>query len=293
MTVRLRGDDLRHARKNAALDGFGSARWSMTDRDLQAYYARDEERDRLALGLGRVEFCRTIEVLQRTLPPPGAVIADIGGGPGRYTDWLVDSGYDVIHRDLVAHHVDQVRDRHQNRVDSAIGDARALDLADDSVDAVLLLGPLYHLEDSHDRLQALREARRVVRHRGVVHAAAVSRWAPRLHGMLVQRVHVQYPVMNDLIDAVEHTGVMPPLHDASFTGYAHTPDELRGEVLASKLTLESLVGLEGIAFALPDVDERMDDPHERALLFDVLRAVESVPDLLGLGPHLLATARKA
>jgi len=271
---------------------FGSARWSMAERELQAYYARDEERDRLALGIGRVEFCRTIEVIQRTLPPRGSVIADIGGGPGRYTDWLVDAGYEVIHRDLVAHHVEQVRDRHRNRVDSAIGDARALDLADNSVDVVLLLGPLYHLEDRRDRLQALREARRVVRPRGVVHAAAISRWAARLHGMLVQHVHVQYPVMNGLIDAVEETGVMPPLHDVSFNGYSHRPDELRDEVNAAQLVLESIVGLENVTFAFADVDERMDDPAERALVLDALRAVESVPELLGVGPHLLATARK-
>ena len=82
--------------------------------------------------------------------------------------------------------------------------------------------------------------------------------------MLVQRVHVQYPVMTEMIDHMEQNGVMPPLHDASFNGYAHTPDELREEVLASNLVLESLVGVECVAFALSDVDERMNDPQERA-----------------------------
>jgi SAM-dependent methyltransferase len=197
----------------------------VTDPALQAYYARDEERDRLGSGVGRVEFCRTLEIIDRTLPPPGSVIADIGGGPGRYTDWLVDAGYEVIHRDVVAAHVDQVRVRHDGRVDTALGDARALDLADDSVDVVLLLGPLYHLEDRQDRLKALSEARRVLRRAGVVHAAAISRWAARLHGMLVQRVHVEYPVMSGLIDEVERTGTLPPLHDSSFSGCAHTPDD--------------------------------------------------------------------
>jgi hypothetical protein len=98
----------------------------MTDRDLHAYYARDEERDRLAQGVGRVEFLRTVEVIERTLPPPGAVIADIGGGPGRYTDWLVEAGYRVIHRDVVAHHVEQVQSRHGLCVDAAVGDARSI-----------------------------------------------------------------------------------------------------------------------------------------------------------------------
>ena len=271
---------------------FGWPRWVMADEAVQAYYGRDEERDRLASGLGRVEFWRTVEIIGRTLPAPPARIADIGGGPGRYTDWLLDAGYDVVHRDLVAHHVDQVRARHGSRVDSAVGDARALDLPDDCVDHVLLLGPLYHLEDHDDRLPRSVKRRRVVRAGGVVHVAAISRWAPRLHGMLVQHVHLAYPVMAELIVEMERTGVMSPFHDTSFNGYTHTPDEFRAEVRASDLVVESLVSVEGIAFALCDLDDRWDDPQERALLLDVLRAVESVPELLGVGPHLLATARK-
>jgi len=264
----------------------------MAERELHAYYARDEERDRLASGVGLVEFVRTVEVLERTLPAPSAVIADVGGGPGRYTDWLVDRGYDVAHRDLVAHHVEQVRDRHGARVNSATGDARALDLDDDAFDAVLLLGPLYHLEDPDDRLLALREARRVVRPGGRVYAAAISRFAPRLDGMLVQRFHLKYPVMADMVDDAERTGRMRPVHEAGFNGYAHTPEDFRDEMMASGLVLESLVSLESVAFALCDLDARLDDPSERALLLDVLRAVESVPSLLGVGPHMLATARK-
>lgn len=264
----------------------------MADDDaMQAYYARDEERDRLAEGVGRVEFARTVEVITRTLPAPPATVADIGGGPGRYTDWLIDAGYTVLHRDLVGCHVEQVRERHADRVDSAVGDATGLDLADASVDVVLLLGPLYHLYDAHDRVRALREASRVVRPGGVVHAAAISRWATRLHGILVEHFHERHPALLEAVDEFERSGVMTPVHDRGFTGFAHTPEQLRDEVAESGLALESLVCLESIAFALTDLDRRWDDPTERTLLLDTLRAVESVPDLLGLGPHLLATAR--
>ena len=264
----------------------------MADDALQAYYARDEERDRLDRGVGRLEFARTIEILQRTLPAPGAVVADIGGGPGRYTDWLVAAGYDVIHRDLVAHHVEQVAARHGGGVDTAVGDACALDLADGSADAVLLLGPLYHLDERADRVRALAEARRVVRAGGVVHAAAISRWAPRLHGMLVDHVHVEHPAIVTMIEEVERSGHMPPVHDGAFTGYAHTPAELSDEVRQAGLELESVLAVEGVGFALADLDERMDDPTERALLMDVLRKLESVPELRGLGTHLLAIGHK-
>ena len=48
---------------------------------IRAYYDRGEERDRLTDGAGQLEFLRTTEILARRLPPPPAVIADIGGGP--------------------------------------------------------------------------------------------------------------------------------------------------------------------------------------------------------------------
>jgi hypothetical protein len=110
--------------------------------------------------------------------------------------------------------------------------------------------------------------------------------------MLVDRFHLKYPVIAEMIDDMELSGSMPPVHEGSFSGYAHTPAQLGREVKKARLALESLVALEGIAFALSDLDERLDDPEEMALLLGVLRAVETVPDLVGVGPHLLATGRK-
>jgi len=69
-----------------------------SEEEMQAYYEQDRERDRLANGRGELEFIRTIEIIARTLPAAPAVVADIGGGPGRYTDWLIEQGYKVVHR---------------------------------------------------------------------------------------------------------------------------------------------------------------------------------------------------
>lgn len=261
------------------------------DEAVQAYYTLAAERDRLTEGLGRVEFARTVDVLERTLPPPPAQVADIGGGPGRYVDWLVELGYDVVHRDVVSDHVDQVRSRHGGSVDAAVGDARSLDLADDAVDAMLLLGPIYHLPEDADRQSVYAEAARVVRPGGVVLVAAISRWAARIHGLLIGRVHHVVPDALELIDELERTGDMPPLYEGSFCGYTHRPDELAAEVSASVLELGRLLSVESVAVSMHDLDERMDDPGERQVLLDSLRALESVPELIGVGPHLLAIAR--
>jgi len=87
-----------------------SARDSARDSDeIAAFYARGLERDRLAAGQGALELARTRLVLERCLPAPPAVIADVGGGPGRYAIWLADRGYDVHLVDPIPLHIEQAR----------------------------------------------------------------------------------------------------------------------------------------------------------------------------------------
>lgn len=266
-----------------------------TPEELQGHYVRGEERDRLDTPFGQVEYARTCEILERALPPPPAVVADVGGGPGRYALWLAGQGYAVHHRDLVELHVEQVTGDAAARgveIDSRIADARELDLADASVDAVLLLGPIYHLPTREDRVSALAEARRVVRPGGPVFAVAISRWAPRLHGEVAGRLGEEFSTMREAVDLVERTGRLIPLYEGSFSGYCHRPDELRDEVESAGLELVDLVGVEGIAFALADLEERLAEPALRDVVLDAARALERIPELLGLSPHLLATARR-
>lgn len=265
------------------------------DRAMHAYYERGEELDRLDTPIGRVELARTKEIVARHLPAPPCAVADIGGGPGRYAAWLAELGYRVHHRDVVPLHVDQARIALDgfDLADTAVADATDLDLDDESVDAMLLLGPLYHLPARVDRIRALGEARRVVRRGGVVFAAAISRWAARLHSVLADRAYRELPgVLEDHLDDLERTGRVPPLHDAAFTGFTHRPRQLRAEIRDAGLLLDELVGVEGPAVLLPDLGQRLADPTDAAVVLECARALERVPELLGLGPHLLAVAHR-
>jgi SAM-dependent methyltransferase len=261
--------------------------------DLHAHYELGEEADRLARsGAGRLEFERTQEIVLRHLPPPPATVADIGGGPGRYSVWLASLGYRVVHRDLVPMHVDQVRTAAAEdglAVEAAVGDARSLDLRDESVHAVLLLGPLYHLPQRADRVQALREAGRIVRPGGPVFGAVISRWAVRLDGMLRQRFYAKYPAAEQVTDEVERSGLLPPLVPGSFCGVTHRPGQLRAEFASAGLVVADLVSVEGAAYLLADLDERMADRRDWQVVLDAARAHERVPELLGIGSHLIAT----
>src|SRR5688572_5329616 len=150
---------------------------------------------------------RTVELLQRHLPSPPARLLDVGGGPGAYACLLASLGYAVALVDPVPLHVEQARQAcaaHPDRAIAAceIGDARHLAHADASMDAVLLLGPLYHLPEAEGRARAWAEARRVLRPGGVVLAAGISRFASLLESLKGGRVDPIFDriVERDLID---------------------------------------------------------------------------------------------
>src|SRR4051812_14253525 len=255
---------------------------------LHRHYERGLEEPRLDEALGSVEFVRTLEVANQVLPRPPAVVADIGGGPGRYTLELAGRGYTVVHRDLVPLHVEQLRTASTalaDHVDTAVGDARDLDLDDDTADAVLLLGPLYHLVDRDQRMLALKEALRVARPGAPVLVSAISRWAPRLHGYLAERLYERTAFFPELVRVVEESGRLNDSVPGWFTAYCHRPEQLRDEVAEAGLVVEDLVGLEGLAFALGDLAERLAHPPGREGGLGRARGVRPAPGRPGVGPQ--------
>lgn len=265
--------------------------------EVLAYYARGVEAPRLSRGHGLLEEARTREIVSRHLPgPPPQVIVDVGGGPGVYAYWLARLGHEVHLLDASPLHVEQVRAataQHKARLKSVrLGDARRLAQADNSTDAVLLLGPLYHLTERADRLAALAESGRILKPGGLLFAAAISRFASLLDGLvsgyLGDSEYVRI-VENDLRTG-QHRN--PTSHDYFTTAFFHLPEELAGEVTEAGLVIEELLGVEGPGWLLRDLEARWTDPEQRRQLLDAARAVERAPSLLGLSPHLLAVARK-
>jgi ubiquinone/menaquinone biosynthesis C-methylase UbiE len=267
--------------------------------EVAAFYARGLERDRLAAGPGALEFVRTQALLERYLPAPPAVVADVGGGPGRYAVWLAERGYRVHLVDPVALHVEQARAAAKGwpgamLASAEVGDARALRLPDASADAVLLLGPLYHLPERAERLQALAEARRVCRRGGVIIAAAISRFASTLDGL--RGGYLEDPAFAALAAGDRQDGRhRNPTGDPAYftTAYFHRPEDLAAECSAADLAHEATLAVEGAAWLLPDLDARLADQRRREVLLTALAALEAEPALLGVSAHLLVVARRA
>jgi SAM-dependent methyltransferase len=258
------------------------------DEAIRTYYESGIELGRLERGYWRLEFARTKELLLRYLPPAPARVLDVGGGPGAYAAWLADAGYDVKLVDVLPLHVQHARELAEGRFAAEEGDARLLAEHDESYDVVLLLGPLYHLVEYGDRLRALAEARRVLRRRGVVAAAAISRFGPLLdtfaRGMLDERVWEWSE--RALVDGRNVPGSENTLFT---TAFFHLPEELEAEIRESGFELEELFGIEGPGWMRM---ETLDDAEAFERAARVARVLEQERSVIGTSAHLLAIARR-
>jgi SAM-dependent methyltransferase len=244
------------------------------------HYTAGDEDGRMIHDRNLVEWVRTCELLERWLPSPPATVIDAGGGPGRQARHLLDLGYRVALFDLVPKHVEQATAR---GVRAGVADARRLPVGDATADAVLLLGPLYHLPDPADRAQALTEAKRVLRPGGVVVVAALSRWA---------RVFARAS-LGELADPARHRHTLASMRDGRVDGgdtwdevaYLHDPGELAAELTAAGLADPRVVGVEGPAGAWARRDPALNDHAlELARLAETTMAETSI--------HLLVTGTK-
>jgi hypothetical protein len=104
--------------------------------------------------------------------------------------------------------------------------------------------------------------------------AALSRWAPRLDGELRSRLYESVPQMRQETPKVERSGWLPPVFPGSFSGYCHRPRQLAAELRAVGFQVLDLVAVEGLGFALHDLDRRLADPVDRAFVLDAARATE-------------------
>ncbi|MEO5853813.1 MAG: class I SAM-dependent methyltransferase [Nocardioides sp.] len=167
-----------------------------------------------------------------------------------------------------------------------VGDARRLELDDDTFEAALLLGPLYHLRSPEDRRSCLREAARVVTPGGLVFAAAIPRLAR--HAAVTLATALPHPYPQEWVDLLEHG---TPTPGGRFpAGHFHTAEELEAELVAAGLGNVEVCAIEGVAgLALEQVPD--DDPELLGAALTPVRRTGHLPGLRDLSNHLLAVGR--
>jgi SAM-dependent methyltransferase len=259
---------------------------ALYDSDPQLEWEREERH--------RTEFAITRRALTQYLPPPPARILDCGGGPGRYAIPLAQQGYDVTLFDLSAGNLDFARERAREAgATLRFEQGTALDLSrfdEAEFDAVLLMGPLYHLLTESERLAAMTEARRVLRAGAPLFAAFITRWAAHRDGaMKCPNEPVEMP---GLYEEIERTGLLPPRKGVKFVAYFAHPNEVAPLVRTAALEMVESLGVEGVVSAVEDAGvNSLTGPAWEWWLETNWRAAHD-PALLGASGHMLAVTRK-
>ncbi len=256
---------------------------------MQAHYATGAELGRLETR-NRLEFERTKIILADRLPPAGRLI-DVGGGPGVYAAWLAARGYEVDLVDPVLLHVEEAEKASRSGVPfrAHLGDARRLPFTNGCADAVVMMGPLFHLVESEDRRQALAEAYRVLRTDGVLAASAMGRFFWFGHG--VAQNSIRDPESLRRLMSFVDTGRRPE-GEPPFPAFAHRPEELESEMTAAGFADVEVLAIEGFFHLLGDIEQRLADPPSALGLFELLGHYERDPAIVGLSGHLMAVGRR-
>lgn len=140
---------------------------------LSNYYEQYDEDGRLTSKYGMVEYVTTMKYIEKYLRP-GMRIMEIGAATGRYSHALAQQGYQVDAVELVEHNIEIFKQNTLSGEPVTITQGNAMDLSafeSDTYDITLLLGPMYHLYTTEDKLKALSEAIRVTKKGGIIFAA--------------------------------------------------------------------------------------------------------------------------
>jgi 2-polyprenyl-3-methyl-5-hydroxy-6-metoxy-1,4-benzoquinol methylase len=274
------------------------------DEDVLAAYNAGIEKNRLRSGLGQIEFARTKELLCEYLPAAPAVIYDIGGGYGEYSWYLASLGYKVHLFDIAETNIrmaEALSSEYPNTTLEAteVSDARSINRPDSSADAVLLMGPLYHITEYEERIAALKECRRLLKPNGRLFSAAITRYATTLWAVTFYGVENELLNEPEFLQMITHeiaTGqhIRPAASRYRGMGrsYFHLPKELESELYAAGFRNADVRGVIGCGWLAPHLDELWEDEKRREAVLNIVRLLEKEESIMGLSTHLLAIAEK-
>jgi len=257
----------------------------------EAYNAGvEEEYNRLTeTPLREAEFQLIKELLDEYIPD-GTTIIDIGSGPGRYAEHLLKRNCKVGVVDLSAKSLKAFSDRMRNTqcqsniVFNQVSCATQLDwIADNSADAILLMGPLYHLIDDAHRAIALAHCNRILKSGGYLFSVFLSPFPVKITPPMItpkdsfaKNQHITHTIFK---------GFQVPQ-------FRCWPMEAKKIMSDNNFETIRIRNIEGTATFLPDSHWEGTWPNEKKedLLSTLIETCEK-PELLGITHQFISVAQ--
>ncbi len=269
---------------------------NLISKELNDFYNKASEETRLEKGMGVFEFERIKELIEQHLSKSNSTIIDVGGGTGKYSEWLSKKNHTVHLVEPVLKHIKLAEKRAKKLkkpFSVTIGEARKLPYKDNSADLVILHGPLYHLQKREDRITAILEAKRVVKKDGIILGFAINATASTVVGLMNGMIHA-----NSFFEMCKKeltTGTHDAPKDFPFLladAFYHKPQDLKEEFLEQELTFINLFAVEGMIWLDNEYFANMLDKKKSKTLKELQKLTENDEYLLPFSPHMMIAVKK-
>jgi len=261
--------------------------------NIEQYYSNYDEWGRLLRH--RIEFEMTKRMLDRFIPE-GASVLDVGGGPGRYSIYLAQKGHDVTLVDLCEKLVEQAA---KNSKEAGVvlkgciqGNVLELSklLPGKEYDAVLCMGPMYHLLEENQRKEAINQCMGLLKKGGVLIVSFISAYAPiidclKAYPQDISRLKSR--LLRYLEDGRHYSTVGEGFTDA----YFFNPADIERFMSQFKLETLRIIAVEGLGALVEEKLMQLPEEDFQSWL-DVFEAISSNPEVWGSCEHLLYIGRK-
>lgn len=260
------------------------------------FYNQASEETRLDSGMGFFEFERIKSLIERHITKEKINIIDVGGGTGKYSEWLAKKEHAVHLIEPVEKHITLAKKRSkklQNPFSVTLGESCNLPFESEVADLVILHGPLYHLQEKKDRLQTIVEAKRVLKKGGIVLGFAINSSASTVAGLMQGLVHSK-PFLEMCLTELK-TGIHNPPKEFPWllaNGYYHKPAELKAEFSSQNLKIKNLFAVEGTIWLDKEYFANMLNPKKKKNLMQLLEATETDESVLAFSPHMMLVGEK-
>jgi len=248
---------------------------------LEQYYNNYDESRRLVKDNAHaIEYSTTLHFLQKHLPK-NCTVLDCCAGCGVYAFPLAEMGYKVTASDLIEKHIDIMNASKDRSLLADTYQCDVLDLSrfsDNSFDAVLCLGALYHLQTEVERNRCVEECLRVLKANGIFAFAYINR----------NSIFINH-FKHNLSNSQEGENIIKYGRNGIFYGMAF------GEThnIAIKFGLEKIddVGTDGLIYPLYDEINSLDSEKFASYMKYHLSVCDE-PSIIGHSMHGLWIGRK-
>ena len=268
----------------------------LISKELDDFYNKASEETRLEKGMGIFEFERIKELIELHISKPNLTIVDVGGGTGKYAEWLAKKNHKVHLIEPVLKHIKLAEKRAKklkNPFSVIKGIAQKLPYKNEYADLIILHGPLYHLQKREDRIAAILEAKRVLKKGGIILGFAINATASTVVGLMNGMIHA-----NSFFDMCKKeltTGVHDAPKDFPFLladAFYHKPEGLKAEFLEQNLNFINLFAVEGMIWLDNEYFANMLDKKKSKTLKALQKLTQNDEYLLPFSPHMMIAIQK-